>query len=39
VRIRVGAYIYGLPVITATDDNAGAIRIMIDGTVKALQHY
>jgi hypothetical protein len=39
VRIKVGEHIYGIPVISATDDNAGAVRIKINGVIKALAHY
>jgi len=37
VRIKLGSVVYGIPVIPATDDHAGSVRIKPNGTVKALQ--
>ena len=38
VRIKCGAQIHGIPVIAATNDNAGAVRIFVNDVVKALKH-
>jgi hypothetical protein len=37
IRIKSGATIIGIPVITATDNHAGSVRIKANGVVKALK--